>query len=159
MSRQHAKFLARLLGSNPGRFAFAYWLNDRHGYTVELPPIKGAPTAAEHRLYADKGDVFAWKAGPRLRIEVKTLNVTFSCRADWPFREVFVSSVATVFRAFEETYAWVNVSQDLRAAVIVEGSTWESWYVVTKLVSNTGNVESNFAAPLDKVTFISLDCD
>ena len=155
-SSQHAKFLSRLRGSRPGVWAFAYWLNSR-GYTVEVPPIEEAPTAADHPLFVDSGDLFAWKkGGERLRIEVKTLGVTFSSAADWPFREVFVSNVASVHRSIEEVYAWVSVSNDLAAAVMVKATTWETWYKTTCMVSNTGNAETNYAAPLEEVRFISL---
>lgn len=152
---QHEKFLARLRGSEPGRWAFGYWLGSR-GYDVLIPATREAPTAAQHRDFADKGDLFATKAGVCLRIEVKTLGITFTGRDDWPFREVFVSSVASVHRSIEEVYAWVSVSNDLRAAVMVKATTWETWYKTTCLVSNTGNVEANYAAPLDEVRFISL---
>lgn len=158
MSSQHDKFLARLRASKPGVFAFAYWLNDSRKFTVEIPPTEEAPTAAEHAKFADSGDLFAWKkSGPRLRIEVKTLTVTFTGRQDWPFREVFVDSVLSVNRSIGDVYAWVSVSADLKAAVMVKESTWEAWYPVTKLNSNTGNEETFYAAPLDAVTFISLD--
>jgi hypothetical protein len=155
MSSQHAKFLERLRGSNPGRFAFAYWVNSR-GFTVEIPPILEAPTAAEHDAYADNGDLFAWKkSGKRLRLEVKTLGITFSSVDDWPYREVFVSNVAAVDRA-SDVYAWVSVSHDLAFAAIVKATTWETWYKTTCRVSNTGNDETNYAAPLEEVRFISI---
>jgi hypothetical protein len=154
---QHAKFIERLRGSKRGVFAFAYWLSAR-GHWIEIPSTEEAPTAADHPDYIDKGDLFAWKAGfgRKLRIEVKTLGITFSGKGDWPFSEVFVSSVASVDRSLEEVHAWVSVSHDLAAAVIVKQTTWETWTIKTGLVSNTGNVESNYACPLEEAKFISL---
>jgi hypothetical protein len=153
---QHAKFLDRLRGSKRGQWAFAYWLSSQ-GYWVTIPPLREAPTAAEHRNYRDNGDVFAWEeGGPRLRIEVKTLGVTFTGRRDWPYREVFVASVDSVRRAIGDVFAWVSVSDDLGAAAIVEERTSDEWYIRTCPVSNTGNVESNFACPLDLVKFVKL---
>ena len=154
---QHAKFLARLRGSKPGVFAFAYWLNSR-GFTIEIPPTEEAPTAADHPNYIDKGDLFAWRSpGERLRIEVKTLGVNFTGRADWPFPEVFVASVLSVNRSIEDVYAWVSVSNDLGAAVMVKATTWETWTRTTKTASNTGNDEIFYAAPMREVRFIPLD--
>ena len=156
MSNQHAKFLERLDGSQRGVWAFGYWLNSR-GYTVEIPPIERAPSAAEHRNFTDNGDLFAWKTGgARLRIEVKTLGIIFSCREDWPFPEVFVSSVDSVHRTIEEVYAWVSVSNDLGVAAMIKATTWETWYKTTKLNRNTGNAEVYYAAPLEEVRFFSI---
>lgn len=139
-------------------WAFGYWLNETRKFTVEIQPTEEAPTAAEHRAYSDSGDLFAWqKNGPRRRFEVKGLTITFSGRRDWPFREVFVSSVRSVHRSVGDVYAWVSISADLKAAVmIMEETTWETWYRVTKLNSVTGNDETYYACPLDKVSFISL---
>jgi hypothetical protein len=155
MGSQHEKFIARLRGSKPGVFAFAYWLNAR-GYWIEIPPTEEAPTAADHPDYIDKGDLFAWKNGPKLRIEVKTLGVIFTGRDDWPFPEVFVANAPSVDRSLEEVYAWVSVSNDLAAAVMVKVTTWETWRLTTRTASNTGNYETYYSAPLEEAKFISL---
>jgi hypothetical protein len=153
---QHARFIARLRASKPGVFAFAYWLSSR-GYWVEIAPTREAPCAAEHPQYIDQGDLFAWKeGGPRLRIEVKTLSVTFSGRNDWPYPNVFVASAMSVDRAIDEVYAWVSVSHDLGAAVMMEATTFGTWTRTTKTASNTGNDEIFYAAPMEGVKFIKL---
>jgi hypothetical protein len=151
---QHAKFIERLRGSRRGVFAFAYWLSAR-GHWIEIPSTEEAPTAADHLDYIDKGDLFAWKAGfgRKLRIEVKTLGITFSGKGDWPFPEVFVDSVASVDRTLEEVHAWVSVSNDLAAAVIVKQTTSATWSKTTRLNRNTGNAETFYAAPLEAVQF------
>jgi hypothetical protein len=155
MGAQHDKFLARLRGSKQGVFVVGYWLNSR-GYDVEIPASKEAPTAAEHANFIDSGDLFASKAGRRLRLEVKTLGVEFSGRQDWPFPEVFVASVLSVNRSIEDVYAWMSVSSDLAAAAMVEATTWPVWYRVTVTAGNTGNEETCYAAPLEVVKFVSL---
>jgi hypothetical protein len=155
---QHAKFIERLRGSKPGVFAFAYWLNSQ-GFWVEIAPTEEAPCAADHPQYVDKGDLFAWKkGGPRLRVEVKTLGVTFSGAADWPFPDVFVASKMSIDRALGagEVYAWVSVSHDLAAAVMTKATTRKTWAETTKHASNTGNDEIFYAAPLEEVRFIKL---
>ena len=156
---QHAKFIDRLRGSKRGQWAFAYWLNSQ-GYWTMIPPIKEAPTAAEHKKYRDKGDVFAWEeGGPRLRVEVKTLGIVFTGPRDWPYREVFVASEASVRRAIGDVFAWVSVSDDLAAAAIVEETTsdelatvWgeEIRWCIEQFGADRCMFESNF--PVDRMS-------
>jgi hypothetical protein len=152
MSDQHARFLKRLDASMPAVFAVAQ-MQHAKGRTVEIPALRRAPTAAEHEHYIDGGDLFVMV---RHRIEVKWLRVNFTGADDWPFREVFVSNVASVDRANGEVAAYVSVSRDLHHVAIVERSTKPHWYVVEKLVSNTGNLERNYACPLREVIFEPL---
>jgi hypothetical protein len=146
---QHERFLERLAASSQAVFLVAR-MQYAKGRTVEIPRMQFAPTAAQADDYVDAGDLIIVQ---RHRIEVKHLSINFTCAADWPFNEVFVSNVAAVDRANNDVLAYVSVSQDMRHIAIVERSTRSHWYVVQKPVSNTGNVERNYACPLVLVDF------
>lgn len=156
MSTQHARFLKRLNESQAGLFAFALWLHNR-GDTVEIPGMKRAPDAADHALYADEGDLFYVRGSVRRRIEVKTLRVDFSGNHDWPFREIFISSQATVERAAGGVSWWVTVNRKLTKAVVIPASTSDKWFLVERRASNTGNLESFYAAPNSCGIFRSIE--
>jgi hypothetical protein len=155
MSReQHAKFITRLRGAKAGEFVWGYWLSITRGYDIEIPATKEAPTAADHAEYVDKGDVFATKAGRRLRFEVKTLSVTFTGPKDWPYPEVFVARVEQVDRAIDDVCAWISLSNDFGAAVRVEPTTRAKWYRTTRINKNTGNEETYYAVKLEDARFM-----
>ncbi len=129
-------------------------LQHARGRMVEIPPLRFAPSAAQADQYVDGGDLFVVV---RYRLEVKHLGVDFTCANDWPFNEVFVSNVAAVDRANGDVHYYVSVSKNFRYAAIVPRTTKDKWYVVEKLVKNTGNVERNYACPLDLVSFECLE--
>ncbi len=150
MTPQHAKFLDRLDASSSAVYAVAS-MYQRLGIPVMLPATHRAPSAEEAADYFDEGDLFVLR-----RMEVKGLGINFTCRADWPFREAFVSNVAAVDRAGDEVCAYISVSKDKRYCAIIPHSSRPHWYVVEKRVSNTGNIERNYACPLDHVQFRNL---
>lgn len=150
MNAQHERFLARLAASRQAVFAVAK-MQMMKGRTVEIPPVKFAPTAADAERFVDAGDLFITV---RRRVEVKHLGVNFTGAEDWPFNgEILVSNVAAVDRANGDVFAYVSVSNDLRCAAIVEGSTREFWYPVEKTAKNTGNLERYYACPISFVKF------
>lgn len=141
---QHERFLERLMGSIPSVLVVA-GMQIAKGRTVEIPGIRLAQSAAEAEYYVDGGDLFVLV---RHRFEVKHLGKNFSCADDWPHPHVFVSNVAN-----GEVIAYVSVSHDLKHAAIIERATRPIWYVVDGLCRNTGNVERNYACPIDHVIF------
>jgi len=152
MSEQHEKFLQRLAASSQAVLAVAR-NQHRKGRTVEIPPLHFAPTAAVHEKYSDGGDLYVVT---RRRIEVKHLGVNFTGPFDWPFKEVLVSSAASVERAKGSVLYYVSVSNDLSCACIIPGDTSERWYKVEKLNSVTGNVEKFYACPIACAQFEEL---
>ena len=157
---QHQRFQQRLRGSWPALFTAAQWLWSK-GYDLEIPALRCAPTAAEHELYADSGDVFATRDGERKRFEITGLTVNFTGAADWP-SEFYGQAIVDRVHRFEVTksappYAYIKVSKDLRYAAIILQSTNKHWYQGSRLnKKNTGNVEDYVFCPLDAVLFTSM---
>lgn len=149
---QHDKFLERLANSSGAVFAVA--LNQhKKGRTVEIPPVRYAPTAGDAEGFVDEGDLVIVT---RSIIEVKQIRHSFTGRADWPFKEALVSNKAAVDRRINSVAAYVTVGGNLSHACVIPRSTRPHWHVVEKLASNTGNVEKFYACPLDKVRFETL---
>lgn len=157
MSDQHSGFLQRLRSSWPAVFAVAV---DQYlkGRSVEIAATRFAPTASEAERFVDQGDLIVTdhEAQACYRYEVKGLKVEFTSPADWPFREVFVSNVASVNRAGDAAAAYISVNAKHTHCAIIQRKTKPHWYVVERLVKNTGNVERNYACPLNLVTFEEL---
>jgi hypothetical protein len=156
MSDQHRHFLERLDASVPA--VFAVGINQyAKGRSIYMPALRRAPSAADHLLFVDAGDLFVedhqWG---RHRFEVKGTGYDFSCRKDWPFKEAFVGSVDTINRTDELAAWYVTVSPDFRSVALVGRSTRPHWREVEKRMSNTGNVERKYACPLEHVVFQQL---
>ena len=154
MSEQHAKFLERLKQSSRAVFAVA-WYQHRKGRRVEIPPLRFAPDASQHQEYVDEGDLYVWLGEQREQIEVKGLTINFTGLEDYPYKMLMVGNVASVDRA-GDVLCRVAVSQDMTHAAIAHRHTRPDWQVVTGLVKNTGNVESNYGCPLRLVQFVKL---
>jgi hypothetical protein len=156
MSEQHQKFLKRLAGSISAIFKVAQYLHSK-GYDIHIPPIKYAPTAAEHLDYVDDGDIKIRKDGGEWeRIEVKGIKHQFTCREDYPFPEFMVNSKKPVDRANPFPKAYFIVAKDLEHCAIVMGSTRSQWYEVTRNPTNTGVEETFYATSLDVPKFIKF---
>jgi len=155
MSEQHRQFLGRLDASSPAVFLIGL-LQHRKGRDVEIPGQRRAPTAAEHELYSDIGDLFVVT---RKRIEVKWLTSNFTGPDDWPFKEVFIGTVSSVDRASAkgDVMAYVSVSNDYSHIALIDPKTRGEWYKVDKLVKNTGNVETFYAIAKSSVQFEPVD--
>jgi hypothetical protein len=151
MSTQHEEFLERLKASEHARFVWAQ-VEHAKGRTIEIPPTKYAPTAAEAPFYVDRGDLI-WVV--RRRFEVKHLGITFSGPDDWPYPVMLVSNVASVDRA-EDVLAYIAISHDYACGAIAKCDTRKYWHVVETFAKNTGNVEKNYACPMELVTFEAI---
>jgi hypothetical protein len=149
MSDQHARFQDRVRGSRQAVFLVARWQHEL-GRTVEVPPLRVAPTAAEHENYIDDGDLFAFE---RHRIEVKHLDTDFSCAEDWPYQHFFVGRTASVDRA-HDAKIFALVSRDLRYRAVVNiKETRPKWYPIEAVAHNTGNRERYYCCPIELVKF------
>jgi hypothetical protein len=154
VSKQHGDFLKRLNGSRPAVFAVAYWLNGR-GNEMIIPPLKYAPSAADAADYVDAGDLFCRSPRGMTRlVEVKHSRKWLA--RDFPYQLMFVASVAQVERRHGQVGAYFVVSLDYSRLGWIKPSTQVHWTLVEKRAGNTGNVERNYACPVDHVIFVDL---
>ncbi|MES2695096.1 MAG: hypothetical protein V4773_16605 [Verrucomicrobiota bacterium] len=158
MGEQHQRFLSRLGASSRAVFAVAL-AQHLKGRAVEIPPLAFAPDAREHSRYVDGGDLYVTVGESRLRFEVKHLGVEFTCRSDWPFREVFVSNAAAVERAEGSAKFYVSVNKSITHAAVISDRTSGEWYIREARARNTGNFERYYACPLELVSFERLTFD
>jgi hypothetical protein len=152
MNDQHSRFQQRLRSSSKAVAVVAAWLNAK-GKHVEMPPMQIAPTASQADNYLDSGDIYIIE---RKRCEVKHLGVNFTCANDWPFREIFISNVSAVDRSLEQVSAWISVSKDMKYAAIIKPDSKDRWHISKKKASNTGNVESYYAANIEDAVFCQI---
>lgn len=156
MSEQHAKFQQRFIHSSRAVFAHAEHLHVS-GYRVEIPPLRVAPTAADHAEYADDGDLFVLPGGDwRVRYEVKGLGYDFESRGTWPHRRFYVDRKHRIDSEFDKISAWVYLNPALTHFALVLPHTRPHWFVHNGFNSKTGNYEDNYCCPLELVDFYKL---
>jgi hypothetical protein len=154
MSDQHARFLERVKASAHAVFVIGR-LQHLNGWTVEIPGVRLAPTAKDAPMFVDKGDLFLVK---RTRLDVKHRDIDFTGREDFPYPTMFVSNVAAVDRA-HDVEAYITVSRDFSCRAIITKETRPHWIKVDCLASNTGNIETNYACPIEHVIFKAIPPD
>jgi len=149
---QHEGFKQRLEQSDEAVLRVATAFRNK-GYTVQLPPLRVAPTAAEAPNYVDKGDMHAFKMR-NLQIKQK-LDCYFTGASDWPFPDVYVANVPSVDRAVD-VYMYVIMSADLYHCVTIRADTKDHWTTKGVVCKNTGNLEDLYVCPLEHVVFTNL---
>ena len=149
MSTQHARFQARLIDSRPAVEAVAAWLR-RRGRVVFVPPIHVASSADVAWLWRDHGDIIL--DGSKT-VQVKGLRKTLF--PPWDHPHVFISSRSQV-EDTPDAWAWVIVSNDLKACGVILPSTRAGWYLTRVRCETTGNVETFYACPYPDVIWRKL---
>ena len=155
MSDQHARFLERLRRSSRAVFAVAWYMHNT-GRRIEIPAVQFAPDASQHPDYVDIGDLYVWLGDKRERLEVKGRAFNFTSAKDFPYPSMMIGNVPALDRAGVEVLYYIGVSKDLRYAAIAHQKTRPQWEVITGEVKNTGNVESNYACPIELLKFQAL---
>lgn len=149
----YENFAQRFIDSRPALFRVAEWLHE-FDYYIAIPPMFLKKKHERTEDYQDHGDMFITKNdGPRKRIEVKGLSVSFTDAMDWPFRDVIVSNKAAVDRGANEVNAYISLSADMDHIVIVKADTREHWYVEKRTPKTTGVPEDFYLCPIELVTF------
>jgi hypothetical protein len=136
-----------------------------HSETIRIPGLRIAPTASVQEQYQDRGDIFILKERPTREccVQVKGLKRDFTCREDWPWKElphVFVARKEPADREWNRTdiIGYVTVNRALTHAHICDPrETRHLWYPVTYLNKNTGNQETSYACPVEHLEFIKLE--
>lgn len=150
----YAPFRDRLFASDRAVRAVRDWI-ERKGRKAWMSRTTIYPAGGDPLAFTDDGDltVLDPARGP-LRVEVKHLpQIAFTGPQDWPFREIFISSVGAVDRFPEAATAYITVNGPITHAAIVLGDSKQHWYVVDKHARNSGRVERFYAAPLDLIAY------
>ena len=147
--RDFQRFVKHLSESHEGVISAANWLNSL-GYSVTIPPSTVSDSYENRMKHVDNGDLYI-----NMRVEVKTLGITFTSRADWKFGDKFIVCAKHSFdNAKPKPYAYIIQSADLKHIAVVHSSTFKQWYSESRKDSRYEDVTQDFyLCPIDLVRF------
>ena len=147
--RDFQKFVKHLSESHEGVISAANWLNSL-GYSVTIPPSTVSDSYENRMKHVDNGDLYI-----NMRVEVKTLGITFTSRADWKFGDKFIVCAKHSFdNAKPKPYAYIIQSADLKHIAVVHSTTFKQWYSEPRKDSRYEDVTQDFyLCPIDLVRF------
>lgn len=147
--RDFQKFVKHLSESHEGVISAANWLNSL-GYSVTIPPSTVSDSYENRMKHVDNGDLYI-----NMRVEVKTLGITFTSRADWKFGDKFIVCAKHSFdNAKPKPYAYIIQSADLKHIAVVHSTTFKQWYSESRKDSRYEDVTQDFyLCPIDLVRF------
>jgi hypothetical protein len=147
--RDFQRFVKHLSESHEGVISAANWLNSL-GYSVTIPPSTVSDSYENRMKHVDNGDLYI-----NMRVEVKTLGITFTSRADWKFGDKFIVCAKHSFdNAKPKPYAYIIQSADLKHIAVVHSSTFKQWYSEARKDSRYEDVTQDFyLCPIDLVRF------
>ena len=154
MTEQHTNFIDRLVDSKPAVIKVADFIKKK-GYKVTIPETKIAPTAAQHKSYADNGDLYV--DGKiidfKFRVEVKHSGKNFTNENDWPFgkNHFFICAKHSYDDATLKPHSYFVVSNDLKYFALVKADTFEAWKIQNKRDKERGHMETFYYCSLDKI--------
>jgi len=134
------------------------------GWGVEIRELRVAERAADHEQFADDGDILLSRHDlPDQRlVEVKyKKDLRFSCLAEFHFEQILIGRVAKIDRlvrmyGHDRILAHYMVSCDFRNAAVVQHASWPRWFKKELFMSNTQNMEWQYCAKPEEITFIEL---
>lgn len=147
--RDFQRFVKHLNDSHEGVISAANWLNSL-GYSVTIPPSTVSDSYENRMKHVDNGDLYI-----NMRVEVKTLGITFTSRADWKFGDKFIVCAKHSFdNAKPKPYAYIIQSADLKHIAVVHSTTFKQWYSESRKDSRYEDVTQDFyLCPIDLVRF------
>ena len=147
--RDFQRFVKHLSESHEGVISAANWLNGL-GYSVTIPPSTVSDSYENRMKHVDNGDLYI-----NMRVEVKTLGIIFTSRADWKFGDKFIVCAKHSFdNAKPKPYAYIIQSSDLNHIAVVNSSTSKQWYAEKRKDSRYEDVTQDFyLCPIDLVRF------
>ena len=147
--RDFQRFVKHLNDSHEGVISAANWLNSL-GYSVTIPPSTVSDSYENRMKHVDNGDLYI-----NMRVEVKTLGITFTSRADWKFGDKFIVCAKHSFdNAKPKPYAYIIQSADLKHIAVVHSTTFKQWYSEPRKDSRYEDVTQDFyLCPIDLVRF------
>jgi hypothetical protein len=147
--RDFKRFVKHLDESHEGVISAANWLNSL-GYSVTIPPSTVSDSYENRMKHVDNGDLYI-----NMRVEVKTLGITFTNKADWKFGDKFIVCAKHSFdNAKPKPYAYIIQSADLQHIAVVNSNTCKQWYSEKRKDSRYEDVTQDFyLCPIDLVRF------
>lgn len=156
-ANSHKAFLRRLDQSRLSTFLVAEFLHKR-GYTVVIPAFNYPPPNSNWEDHVDDGDLFISKDNePQHRIDVKHINVDFTCADDFPHSHMFVADARAIKRANPHPLAYIIVNKSASHVAIVWWKTIGVWEEHTVFASNTEKHITVMRCPVEHVDFRTLD--
>jgi hypothetical protein len=121
---------------------------------VIVPALRVAPSWEARGAYRDHGDIHLRKRdGTWGIVEVKWLNTSFTCRADWPHRYVFIGSTNSA-RRDALMHVMVNKEGTHAARILLSSAPYWGEVVVYDRVYQ--QPDEKFECPIALVRFIEL---
>lgn len=153
MNNSHEAFIKRLDNSRPSTFIVAQYLH-RHGWDVNVPAFIYPEPNSNWEDNVDDGDIYIEKVnnGPH-RIDVKHVNLDFTCRDDFPHSHMFVADIRAIERAKPFPLAYVVVNKPATHIGIIWYRTKEFWEPHDVHASNTNKMITVMRCPLEWVDF------
>jgi len=149
-------FLKRLDNSRHSVFVVAKYLHHA-GYGVSIPPFDYRPPNSNWEDHTDDGDMYIWREQEdRQRIDVKHVNLDFTCEQDFPYDRMLVSDIRAIKRADPFPLAYIIVNKNCTHIGIVWAKTKEHWKPYTLHASNTDMMVTAMGCPTRLVDFRSL---
>jgi len=153
MQQRHQKFLEKLRASEIARFFVGMWLSSL-GFEITLHPQKYAPTHEQWRDYSDDGDIEAKDSdGNKYRIEVKERTLSFTCKENFPYPDIFVCTVHSWENAQIKPSAFISLNQELTHIAIVYAHSFKEWDTRDVWDKQFGRDQTCYVAPKSAVTF------
>lgn len=142
-------FKAAVEGSRPSIEAVANYLK-RQGFKVEIPEIVVRDKLENRHKFEDNGDLFYWKDGVKLRVEIKHHKTMpdFTGYGDHKYNTVLIGRKHLIQKNIHLVHRYVSVSQNLRYATVVNPDTRHQWRLEEKFKHNWGTMEWDYYCPV-----------
>ena len=149
-------FLKRLDSSRHSVFAVAKYLHHA-GYNVSIPAFDYRPPNSNWEDHTDNGDMYIWREQEdQQRIDVKHVNLEFTCTQDFPYDRMLVSDIRAINRADPFPLAYIIVNKNCTHMGVVWAKTKEHWKPYTFHASNTDMEVTAMGCPARLVDFRSF---
>jgi len=155
----HEVFLARLRVSHRAVWFVAQVLW-KTGMSVKLHPATEAPRFEDWQQHSDDGDLYVREnQGPWKRVEVKRLEVEFTCKDDWTFEGDFIVDAKSTFDGKEIVpWAYMILNQEMTHYGRVNVAlTRDTWIVGNRKDKDTGLTRPYYFCRLPDVRFNSFE--
>ena len=148
-------FVKRFNRSHDAVQKVAGYIRREKKLAVTIPEVKLASNIYQSLDYLDDGDIICHTANGREHIiEVKRNSIHFTCKEDYPKRNLIINEVAKADRI--NAFAYFIVNKDLSYACIVKGSTKDQWFTKSVYDSQQKVTYDAYFCPLHLGEFVKL---